>query len=409
MTIFVRMAFRNIFRHKLRSLLALLAVVMGLGSLLLIWAFTDGAHAQMTANIRSMMTGDAQIVPKELENMILSTSGVIDDAEPVRALLRRDPSVAGFTERVIGGGITFTATHSRPTRLVGVDPVQEKAIGGRPPIQFGRWLTPEDTEGVVMSATLARFLGLQIGDKVVVTVQDYYGALNGNAFRLVGAGDTGNEYMDSGNLYLLSSTLQELLSLDKRISAFVLKIAPHHAIDDAVLSLRPKVASLGLSILSWEELLPMLSQLIRYNEARNFILVLIVLAVVTLGILNTLMMSVVERTYEFGLLMAIGTKPRQVIQLVMLESFFITAFGCLLALLLGMGLTLYFADVGIDLARFSRTFFNMMIGSHVYPKIVWAHLVPSILIVFAGNLTVSLYPAWRASRLDPIEAMRQVG
>lgn len=355
------------------------------------------------------MTGDAQIVPKDLENMVLSTSGVIEDPEQVRTLLRRDPSVAGFAERVIGGGIIFTATHSHPTRLVGVDPVQEKAIGSRPPLQFGRWLTLEDKGGLFMSTTLARFLDLQIGDKVVVTVQDYYGALNGNVLRIIGTGDTGNEYLDSGNVYMLSSTLQGLLSLDKRNSAFVLKIDSRHAIDEAVLSLRPKVASLGLSILSWEELLPMLSQLIRYNEARNFILVLIVLAVVTLGILNTLMMSVVERTFEFGLLMAIGTKPRQVIQMVMLESFFITVIGCSLALLLGAGLTFYFADVGIDLSRFSRTFFNMMIGSRIYPKIVWTHLIPSIFIIFAGNLTVSLYPAWRASRLDPIEALRQVG
>ena len=112
--------------------------------------------------------------------------------------------------------------------------------------------------------------------------------------------------------------------------------------------------------------------------------------------------------YSLVLMMALGTKPSQVILLVVCESFLLTLFGAGLGIALGISLTLYFGATGIDLSRFVATLSNFMIGSHVYPRIDWHSLGLFVLVVIVANLLISLYPAWRASRLVPIHAMRQV-
>lgn len=408
MKIFLHIALRNLLRHKRRSLITLSAIVFGLGTLIFLWSFSDGAHRQMVERFKAIVTSDAQVVPQGT-NPIYATSEVIEDPESVRILLRDEPMIANFAERVRGGGIVSTATRSESINIIGADPRQEQEIGSDTSVKLGRYISREDEQGVVMGESLSRLLNLQLGDKLIVTAQDYYGALNGDVFRLAGVVETGNEQLDNGVIVLLLSTAQRLLSLGQRISKFALKLNAGHDSDDVVRELKPKLTGMGLSILSWEDLIPMIAQLIRYNEGRNLVLVLIVLAVVAMGILNTLMIAIVERTREFGLMMALGTKPKQVIWLVTFESFLLTAVGSLLALFCGLAITLYFGKVGIDLTRFSETFSNLMIGSHVYPKIVWSHVFLSIAVVWGGTLIVSLYPAWRASRLDPIEAMRQVG
>lgn len=408
MKIFLHIALRNLLRHKNRSSIALAAIVLSLGALIFLWSFTDGSHRQMIDNIKTMLTSDAQILPKQLDSLY-SQSGIIEDPATIRGLLKNDPKIVAFAERVLGGGIMSTATESTSFKIIGLDPMQERAIGSRLPIKQGRMLQTEDKQGLLLGEPVFQRLDLQLGDKIVVTVQDYYGTFNGDVFRLIGTFETGNEQLDNGNLLILLSSAQQLLALDQQISAIAITIDPQYEIDDVVRELRSKMAGTGLSVLTWEDLTPLIAQMIRYNEGRNFILVLIVLTIVALGILNTLMMSVVDRTREFGLMMAIGTRPKQIIWMVTLESFLLTAFGSLLALGLGVGVTLYFGEVGIELVQFSKRFANLLIGPTVYPTIVWSHIAVSIAIIFIGNVLVSLYPAWRASRFDPIEAMRQVG
>ncbi len=408
MSVLFKIALRNIFRNKKRSLITLSAVAFGLGALIFLRSFMHGAQLQMVENITTSLTSDAQIVPKALEN-IYNTNGVIENPENIRQILKSDPHIIAFAERIIGGGIVSSSTNSMATFLVGFDPDQEVAIKSRRNAVKGRLMTREDDHAAAIGEKMRQILGLEIGDKVVVTAQDYYGALAGEAFRLIGTFETGNDQIDNGTVMILKSSAQRLLSFDQRISKFAMKIEPSSAVDGVVKTLRQKISNSDLKVLTWEDLIPMLAQLLRFQNGMIFIVILIVLLVVAAGILNTLMMSIVERVREFGLMMALGTEPSQIIFMVTLESFLLTSLGALLGIVMGISLTLYFGHVGIDLSRFISTFQNFLIGSHVYPKIDWYYLGFSLLVVLGSNLLVSLYPAWRAGRLVPVEAMRQVG
>ncbi len=413
MKIFLSLAFRNITRNKKRSLITLSAVTFGLASLIFLRGFVSGAQRQMVRNITETLTSDAQIVPPGLEN-IYNTNAYIENPEPLRQLLRSDRRILGFAEVVIAGGIVSSATNSMVTFLVAIDPKQEETVGRRRTIVHGRSLKPDDDYGATIGEKMRQVLDINIGDKIVFTSQDYYGALAGEAYTLVGTFESGNDQIDNGTVLLLKSSAQRLLSLGSRFTKIALKIDPREDLDKVVNDLRshlllPPDSGAPLQVLTWEELIPMLSQMMKFQNGMIFIVMLIVLTVVASGILNTLLMSTVERTREFGLMMAIGTKPRQVILLVALESLLLTSIGALLGVAIGIGLVLYAGHVGIDLSLFISAFSNFMIGSRVFPVIDWFYLFLFLCIVIGSNAIVSLYPAWRASRLEPIEAMRQVG
>jgi len=408
MKLFLSLALRNMFRNKKRSAITLSAVTFGLAALIFLRGFVFGAQKQMVENITTSLTSDAQIVPAALEN-IYNTNGYIEDPEAIRTLISKDPRIKGYAERVIAGGIVSSATNSMATFVVGFSPDQEIAIGSKRDVFKGRLMTMQDDHAAAMGDKMREVLGVEIGDKIVVTAQDYYGSLAGEAFTLVGTFESGNDQIDNGTVMILKSSAQRMLSLGERVSKFALKVEPVEKVPEVVASLRSKIPSKDLKVLTWEELIPMMAQLINFQNGMIFVVVVIVLTIVAAGILNTLMMSIVERTREFGLMMAMGTKPGQVILLVALESFLITALGAVLGTVLGVALTAYMGHIGIDLSRFVSTFSNFLIGAHVYPKVDWLYLAIFLSVVLGANVFVSLYPAWRASRLDPVEAMRQVG
>lgn len=408
MKIFLVIALRNMFRNKKRSLITLSAVTFGLAALIFLRGFVYGAQEQMVENITQTLTSDAQIVPRALQN-IYNTNGTIEDPESIRKILRSDPRVVGFAERVIAGGIVSSATNSIPTFVVGIDLDQERLIGSRRTLVKGRHMENADETGAALGEKMREVLGVGIGDKIVVTAQDYYGTLAGEAYRLIGTFETGNDQIDNGTVMLLKPTAQRLLSLDQRISKFGMKIREREDVGDVVRDLQSRIPEKDLLVLTWEDLIPMMAQLIRFQDGMIFVVVLIVLTVVAAGILNTLTMSIVERTHEFGLMMAMGTKPSQVIFLVALESFLITSLGALLGTGLGVALTLYFGHVGINLSRFVSTFSNFLIGAEVHPKVDILYLALFLIVIAVSNIVVSLYPAWRASRLEPVSAMRQAG
>lgn len=407
MKLLLKLAFRNIFRHKKRSLITIAAIAVGLGALIFMRSFMHGAHLQMVRNVTRTLTSDAQIVPEALENFY-NTNGVIEDPEPIRTLLKSDPRIVAFSERIIGGGMVASEKKSTATFIIGFDLQQEEGLGARREVVLGRALTEADERGVILGEKMRRILEATIGEPIVLTAQDYYGSLTGEVFTLVGTFETGNDQVDNSMAILLKTTAQRLLSFEHRVSKFALRLDPRYPIDDVVQDLRGKIGNSGLKVVTWKNLIPMIAQMIQFQNGMSFVIMAIVLSVVAAGILNTLMMSIVERIREFGLMMALGIRPSQIILLIMFESFSLSLLGAAGGLFLGAGLASYFGHIGINLTRFVSALSNLMIGSHVFPKLDLYYSMIFLVVVLVANLLVSLYPAWRAGRLVPLDAIRQV-
>lgn len=297
---------------------------------------------------------------------------------------------------------------SMATFIIGFDPEQEEKIDTRREVILGRALTGADEQGVILGEKMRQTLEAEIGEPIILTAQDFYGSLTGEVFTLIGTFQTGNDQLDNSMGILLKTTAQRLLSFEHRVSKFALKIDPRYSTEDVVQDLREKIGNSGLKVVTWKSLIPMIAQMIQFQNGMSFIIMAIVLSVVAVGILNTLMMSIVERIREFGLMMALGTKPSQIIQMIVFESFLLSILGALGGLLLGFGLAFYFGHVGINLTRFVSALSNLMIGSHVFPSFDLYYSMIFLVVVLVSNLVVSFYPAWKAGRLAPLESMRQI-
>jgi len=406
------MAFRNILRNRKRAAILVAAITIGLGAMVFLRGFASGAQGQMVDNIVSIITSEISIVHKSMEN-IYNTNGMIEDPEAIRRLLKSDPRIQGFAEEVFGSGIVASPNASIMSFVNGIDIPQELAIGTRIPITQGRVYRPDEEHALFMGEKMREILGVELGEKVVVTVQDIHGALVGEAFTLVGTMTIGNDQLDSGSVVLPFETVQRLLGMEGRVSKFAIKAKEREKIPEIVRDLKVGIKGLGpsgteLAVMTWDELIPMMAQMMRFQDGMIFVVLLIVLSVVTAGILNTLLMSVVERVKEFGLMMALGMRPVRIIGLLVTETVILSLIGSLGGLLAGMSAVSFFGHFGIDLTRFLSTFSNLLVGSHVYPRLDWSTIGAFLAVVVVANLATALYPAWRASRLEPIEAMRQI-
>src|SRR3989338_7654202 len=175
MRIVLKLVLRNIFRHKKRSFITMAAVGVGLGALIFMRSFMHGAHVQMVQNVTRTLTSDAQIVPEALENFY-NTNGAIEDPERVRGILRSEPRVIAFSERMIGGGMVASRKKSMATLIVGLDPEDEKRIDARRDVTVGRSLTEGDGQGIVLGEKMRQVLEAEIGEPIVLTAQDFYGS-----------------------------------------------------------------------------------------------------------------------------------------------------------------------------------------------------------------------------------------
>ncbi len=402
-----RIAVRNLLRNRRRSLLTLFSVALGLGSLIFLDSFVNGAQRQMSRNVVSLLTNEAQIVPPSLEN-ILNTNGFIEDPESVRQVLRQDRRVVAFSEQIITSGTVSSPVGLMMTYVAGLNSREELAIGSELRLVGGRILEEDEEHAILIGRKMGEVLQVGVGEKVVLTVQPLEGELAGEAFTVVGFYETGNNQIDSGTAFIARPVARRLLRFGQRISKFCLKIDPRFPLEEVVRDLQVSMAGLGLSVLTWEEMIPLIAQMIRLQDLIVMVILFIILVIVTAGILNTLLMSIVERTREFGLLMALGARPVSVVGLVLTEAVLLSLLGSLCGIALGTVLSLFWGNVGINLTHFMETFTNFLVGSHVYPALDPGSLVLFPLIVLVSNGLVSLYPSWRASRMEPVEAMREI-
>lgn len=408
MKILVTIALRNLMRNRRRTIITLTAIALGLGALLFLRNFMYGAQSQMVHNLVSTLTSDIQIIPQAQEN-IYNINGAIEDPAPILELLARDPRLRGYAPEIVGAGLIAGATESMATFIVGLDPERERQMGNTPPpLVSGRMLTSQDRAAMIMGEPMREILGVHVGDTVVLTGQDYYGALAGGRYTLIGTFETGNDQLDNGNVLVSLADARSLLSFGERASKILINVQPGQNLNTVAATLRQQIDTPTLSVMTWEQLIPMVAQMIEFQNGMIFVVVLVILIIVTAGILNTLLMSVTERTPEFGLMMALGTPPSYVIRLVMLEAALLVGFGAAMGVMLGTGATLLVGHYGVDLSHFTSALSNLMIGSRVYPKVDGSYLGLFVGIILTGTLLVSLIPAWRAGRLSPIAAMRQL-
>ncbi len=409
MSTFIKIALRNIFRNIKRSLITVSAIGFGLGALIFIWSFVEGAHKQMIENYTSYLTSHIVIHKKGYhEKNTLDTH--IKSPEGTLSALNQDKRIAAAAPRLKADGLLSSSESSSGVLIYGVDPAQEKKVSRLSQrVKSGSFFRPDSDKDIVIGASLAKNLNVGLGDKVVIMSQALDGSIAAGAFHILGLLDSGIEEIDKGIALLPLKTTQSLFVMNEGVSEIAIRLKEARLSETAAHEIAQNLPSSDKwEVLPWQDVSPIMEQWIEFDNAFIWIIVIVVMIVVAIGILNTVLMGVLERTREFGILLALGTNHKQIVAMITWESLFLGLIGSLAGLIIGSGLTLYFSKSGINLSLFTSAMNSFYMDAFIYPVLHPGYVAISVILVLCTSMIVSVYPAWHAAHLKPVDAIRSV-
>jgi len=411
----IKMAWRNIWRNPRRTLLTVTAIAFACILLVFMFSFQLGSYETMINASVTVHTGHLQVQAQgyQADNEIRLT---IADPLPVQKALTAIPEVKAHAPRARAFALISSNYRTYGIMVEGIDPVAEKQVSTLADIvRQGKYLDaapPDDgLPGALVGHLLARNLGVSVGDELTLLGQGYDGSIAATMVRVHGITNAGMDEFDRSAIQIPLNAFQDIFSLGSAVHEIV--ILGHHLSDTAAIkaALVPALEKIGtrppLVTLDWESLMPGLKQAISMDLVSGAIFYLILIMVVAFSILNTFLMAIFERTYEFGVMMAIGTRPARLTRLVLTESIGMTLVGVISGMLIGCLVTMYFMAHGINLGDASEISRQFGIPSVLYPKLTLVSMLAGPLAVFLITLLAAFYPAFKIRTLQPVEAMRQ--
>ena len=405
----LQLAWRNVLRNARRSLITVAAIALGLGALLFLWGFNDGVHNSMMRNLQQVIIGSVQIhAAGYFRHPKLDRS--LSDAGRVRRLLEdagENGGVLAYTSRLRTFALAAGDDTSEGLVLLGVDPARERQVTRlHARVSRGRFILPDDDKACVLGATTARNLGVKLNDDVVILAQDRYGALAAERFRLVGIIESGEMGIDRGLAVTSLKALDAMLDMQGRVTEIVVQTPPAR-LEALTRHLRQALPD-DYEVLRWYDMYPMMKQWVELENAFYYIFLSVVLLIVAAGVMNTVLMSTLDRFHEFGVMMALGCRRWRLAAMVAVESMLLGLVGVVVGAGFGLTLVAVFHHVGIDLSAQMDTVARFYINPVVRTEIDTDHLLNTVLSVLAASLFAALVPAWRAARLQPVQAIHHV-
>ncbi len=408
MSTFTKIAWRNISRNQYRSSLTIVAVAIGLASLIFLKGFIDGADRQMVKNYTDLLTGSIQIHKAGFQKSMGLEKSIANPTQLISSF-RNIPGIAAISTRIRDYSLISSPESSAGIMLYGIDPLAEKKLSTlHNRIRKGRFLENNDADKIIIGKDLSEQLKAGLGDKVVLMNQAADGSLAAAAYEVCGIMDAGAEEIDKNLALITLEAAQNLLVMQGKASEIVIKTNSLKNVDEVAEFIKAKINTKKFETLTWKEISPMTYQWLQFDQVFTGLILFIVLLVVAAGILNTILMSVLERTREFGIMLALGTKPKQITSMIATESFMLASIGVLFGSCLGVGLVLFFSMTGINLSAISSALNSFYIGSVVYPSLDITNLAIYACIVLLVSVIISIFPAKKAAGLSPIEAIRHI-
>lgn len=402
----LQLAWRNIWRNPRRTAVITIAIVIGVWSMIFLGALMQGIVVGMIENGVSTLTGDVQIHKQGYLSDPVVENTMTNPKEVADALARVLPADAKYTVRIRVGAIASNARHSAGITMVGVDPERESEVSfiGPEAIIEGRYLESGDEHGIVVGEALIEKFETRLGHKLVLMSQDTNKEISSRSFRIVGIFQAEMEGTEKQFGFVTRESAEKMLALAGGISEISISLPDHATAPDVVAALRGALPE-SYEIKPWRELLPLLDAYIRINDTFALIWALVVFIAMSFGIVNTTLMAVFERMREFGLLKALGMKPWWIIRDVLTESVFLLIMGMILGNLLGFLSSWALADKGIDLSALAAGVEYAGMSRVIYPAIDPRDVITANLVVLILGLLVGLYPAAKAAKFTPVEAL----
>ena len=401
------LAWRNVLRNRRRSAITIASIAIGLAAMTFLWGFIDGMNRQMVQNSTRYFAGDAQVHLKGYHDDPTLDLTMQDAARVLRAVRER-PEVSAASIRMEGKALASRGDKSRGVLVSGVAPGDEARVTILFDAIVDGQALAEGTPGVLVGEKLAEALRVRAGEDLVFVGQAYDGSLASARLPVRGVFRSKIDELDGFVALMPLDTAREFYAAPQGATGVVLRLRDPDRFDAVRASLEAQAGE-RYEVLGWPRLLPMVAVSTRFHEVVSYVVLLVFFVVVAAAVANPVLMAVLERTREFGIVLAIGMSRRRLLALVLLESMLLGLAGLVLGNAVGLAITEYFAVTGVYLGAFEAGLRTMPgLSDVIYPVLLPGRSLMLSALVFAIACLMAVYPAAKAAGLEPVEAIRGV-
>ena len=400
-----RLAWRNLWRNYRRTLIMLLAIALGVWAMIFMTALMRGMVDDMVRQGIVALPGHVQVHAEAYRDDPSVTHSL---PAPGKALLEvlNGEQVLAWASRVKVPAMISSEYENRGVVLLGVEPGGELALGFDPDdVVEGRFLSAKDDRGIVIGRKLAERLETRLGKRIVVMSQDPENAIADRGFRIVGIFKAELESREESIVYAGRDVIQAMLGIGTDVSEVA--VLGHDYRSPGTLATNVQDAAPGLEVLSWLELDPYLSTMMKVMDGFVLVWMVVIFLALSFGLVNTLMMAIFERVREIGLMRALGMRPSAIVYEILVESLMLLALGLLVGNILAIS-TIIPLKSGIDVSVVAEGMEMMGASSMLYPVLQLSDVVLANAVVIVLGILTSLLPAWRASQYRPVEALGRI-
>lgn len=398
-------SWRNVWRNKLRSVVIVMAITAGLTGGIFTVAMQNGMTEQKLRTAVDTQTAHLQIHAvgfqqnRDIRLYLKNFQDIVDT-------LGRDDAVKAIAPRLVATGMAASSNANAGVQINGILPEKERGISTiyRSVVEGG-YFQSERRNQILISTKTAAKLKVGLGGKVVITLQDIHGEIVGVAFRVSGIFRTTHSMFDEANAFVKKEDLERILSMQGLVNEIAVRAHDMEDVPQLQQHLQSAFSPDTTDIQSWREIQPELAYINDATWQMNYLILIIILLALGFGILNTMLMAIFERIKEIGVLMAVGMSKARIFWMIIFETVFLSLTGAAVGMLVSAWLVYMTGRSGIDLSMFAQGLESFGISSTIYPALEPRFYGTLAIMVIIAAVLSALYPAIKALRLKPVEAI----
>jgi ABC-type lipoprotein release transport system permease subunit len=409
MSLYLRLAWRNIWRHRRRTLIVVLAIGLSVSMMMMYDGLMAGFEQAIYGNAIKVLGGNIQVHAEGYDDKADQTPLLaIQDDEKIIAAAKAQPQVVAASRRINTGGMATSHEGAFSINIVGIEPEEELPVSlPAQNVSAGRFLETGDLDAVFIGKGLADAMDVTVGDRITLVGRAMHEQMRQRTMTVAGIYDVGMSDVEKQTIYITLEEAQNLYGLTGKASEVMISLQSLGQETAVMNAIRPGLE--GYEIASWRTNFPELNQAVNSKNGVMDVFNVIILVIVGIGILNLLMMAVFERTREIGLLGALGVRPRQISTLFILEGAMMGVVGVVAGIALGLTFNSILGTVGIDYSQYTNmTSFTALISGRVYSTLGLEKIGQRTFTVIVISVLAAWSPAREAARREPAEALHYV-
>lgn len=402
----IKIAWRNIWRNRLRSGVVIGSILIGIWAGVSVGAFSYGLNSQRTESMISNNLSHIQIHRNEWKEE-QKIGYWMNNVNEIENQLKQDPNIAHISSRVKINAMVASARYTSGLVLLGIDPIAENQLTGlEAKVDSGAYFDEAGRNPIIIGEALAEKLKVHPGNKIIITFTDEHGDIISAAFKVKGFYNAHSSQIEKMQAFVRKSDLLTLLGKTSGAHEIAMTIVHPEQIDQVKAEVESKIPN--LLVQSWKDLSPELAFSDELMATMLYIIMGIIMLALCFGIVNTMLMAVLERKKELGMLMGIGMSKRKIFSMIMLETLMLALCGGPLGILLGFLTVSITGKTGFDLSFYSEGLASFGIDTIIYPQLETGFYFGTGIMVFGITLIAAIWPARRALKLNPVETIRTI-